>query len=123
MADTQLPTGSQISGAEALGLHVPTGTQVYDALMLQIDPELLTANIPSLGEKYRDETPEAKAERLKRYGASYARYDQVFLEWITSLHAAVRSYRHEALQSAEAQNQEKEATGLLQLQSQFKTAA
>jgi hypothetical protein len=41
----------------AFQLRIPSGIDVYDALMSAIDEDLLTDNIPHLDEKYQGEIP------------------------------------------------------------------
>jgi len=53
---------------------VPSGTEIYDALMSKIDTDLLTANIPTLDAQYAGETAEEKKVRYERYQESYKKY-------------------------------------------------
>lgn len=50
------------------------GNDVYDQIMAEIEPELTTASIPLLDEKYKDETPEQAEERAQRYNRAFAAF-------------------------------------------------
>ncbi len=80
----------------------PTGTQVYDTLMSRIEQDLTTAHLPTLKEKYKDETPEESSARQKRYELAYFLYDQAFAHWANDLHQTVHEYRRESLKNTEA---------------------
>lgn len=77
-------------------LRVPTGKQVYDALMAKIEPELLADAIPALEEKYKDEAKEARAARYKRYREAFVQYDRTFAAFAAELRKAVDACRAEA---------------------------
>ncbi len=109
MSDTQTTSG----------LQVPTGTEIYDALMAPIEPELTTSQIPLLETKYQNESEADRAKRLQRYNEAYAKYDVVYTKWISELHALVASIRHDALKTAEADDRSKEAVELSRLESSF----
>jgi Fe2+ transport system protein B len=100
-------------------LKVPSGAQIYNSLMSAIEPELLTEVIPTLDEKYKGETAEENVARMARYKAAYEKYDAAFQEWVTSLHAAVTAYRHDALKAAEDDDRKTEADVLSTLESKI----
>lgn len=103
----------------AFSFSIPTGREIYDALMSAIDMELVTDNIPHLDEKYEGESSEERKKRYQRYQQSYEKYDAAFKGWIGSLRGAVDAYRHDALRSAEAVSAEEEAKELSQLETQM----
>lgn len=100
-------------------LAIPSGSQVYDALMYDIEPELLTDNLQHLDEKYADETAEGRAMRYKRYEKAFATYDAVFTKWIDDLAASVQTFKKDAMKTAEAQTRDEEAQHLLSLEEQM----
>ena len=59
----------------------PSGTEVYDGLMVDIEPELLSANIPHLDEPYVGESEEDRKKRYDRYTEAFAKYDEAFAKW------------------------------------------
>lgn len=96
---------------------VLTGTELYDSIMGDIEPELLSANLLLLKEAYANETPDERAARAARYEAAYAEYDARFAkncdDWNEQLHA----YKRHALQNVENRVQNKEAAELSSLES------
>ncbi|MDD4628446.1 MAG: hypothetical protein PHE68_03580 [Candidatus Peribacteraceae bacterium] len=61
---------------------LPTGQALYDAIMGQIEPDLVTAELPKLPEKFSKDTPEEKAARSERYKRAYEQYDLLFDELV-----------------------------------------
>lgn len=104
---------------EDAALNFPTGEEVYDSIMGEIEPELLTANIPHLDEQYVNETEEDRAARYERYNTAYAAYDEAYAKWEADLNTLVTSYRHDALSSAEAQSKQDDETAMTQLEQSF----
>ena len=98
---------------------MPSGDEIYDALMADIEPDLITTNLPHLDEKYAGETPEQKAARMARYEAAYARYDAVFTEWLANLKGVVNDTRHQALVTAEEKDRGDEQATLDKIMQSF----
>lgn len=44
---------------------------VYDTLMAEIEPELMSTTINALDEKYKDESEEDRAARMERYQRAF----------------------------------------------------
>ncbi|MEK7137806.1 MAG: hypothetical protein AAB853_06020 [Patescibacteria group bacterium] len=82
-------------------LTIPTGEEIYDALMSQIEPELTSSQLPLLAEKYKDETPDQKEVRRKRYNAAFAKYDELYTAYVADMDARIHRYHREALRSIE----------------------
>ena len=57
---------------------IPSGEEMYDQIMSQIEPDLVTAQLPLLKEKYKDETPEQAKARADRYNRAFAEYEKQF---------------------------------------------
>jgi|CXWL01.1.fsa_nt_gi transketolase len=104
-------------------LVFPSGTEVYDSIMSGIDPELLSANIPTLDAAYADETEEEKKARYERYSVSFAKYDEEYAKWESKLNSAVSDYRKTALQSAEAESRSADTDVLSQLEKDLEANA
>jgi hypothetical protein len=85
MADTQTATGAPEPDA------IARGKQIYDQIMAEIDPELVTDSLTTLSEKYKDETPEQAAARSARYDAAFAEYDKRYAAYMTDLGGKVKS--------------------------------
>ncbi len=72
---------------------IPTARELYDAIMRDIEPELLTKNLTTLRERYKNETSEQKAARLKRYNAAFAQYQNRYSDFILNLNRRVMEYK------------------------------
>lgn len=88
-----------------LTLPVPpkvlSGREIYDSIMSQIESELISSLLPTLKEKYKDETPEQKESRRKRYSDAFARYDELYVAYIADMETRIRRYKREAMRSIE----------------------
>jgi hypothetical protein len=104
-------------------LTFPTGQEVYDALMAQIEPELVSANVAHLDEKYANESEADRKVRYERYTQAFMKYDEAYREWESALHAAVSTYRRDAFRSAETDSRTEETNALAQLERDMETAA
>jgi len=82
------------------------GQQVYDLIMSTIEPELTTSELPTLGEKYAEESPEEAQARVERYNRAFAEYDAQYQELMGGLEAQVQGYKREALATAEREEKE-----------------
>jgi hypothetical protein len=90
--------------------------------MGQIEPELMTANLPILKEKYKDDTPDQKAARQQRHDEAFIAYEASFKKWIDNLNTAVAAYRKTVLKVGEKKNAEKEVSELANLESAIHAA-
>jgi len=90
---------------------LPDGDELYDQIMGQIEPELMTASLETLKEKYATETPEQKAEREKKYQKAFAEYERVYREYRNGqdmdLHRYQRSARASLEESSKAEEEKK----------------
>ncbi len=100
-------------------LTVPTGTQVYDALMFDIEPELITENLAHLDEPYTQETPEGRVRRYDHYRESFEMYDIAFNEWISALSSSVQTYKRQALKSEEQESNTEDMYSMNALEEEF----
>ena len=94
------------------GITMPKAEDIYDAIMGKIELELLTTSLPTLDEKYKNETPEQKKARMERYAKAYAAFDAQYTEWITDLKKKFADYKRKALKIAEEKLKEHEAEKL-----------
>jgi predicted transcriptional regulator len=101
------------------GLELPSGQDVYDALMSEIEPELTSSQIPLLAKKYAKESASDKAARLKRYNAAYVSYGEAFKKWSDELNQLVIRMKHDAMASAESDDRTLEAADLSRLETSF----
>ncbi|KKW39792.1 MAG: hypothetical protein UY87_C0035G0023 [Candidatus Peribacteria bacterium GW2011_GWC2_54_8] len=101
---------------------IPSGSEIYDSFMAFIEPELLSANLPSLAEKYKGESEEERKTRMERYRKAFAAYDRAYEKWITGLRDAVKQKRSEAYRAAEEKENKEQTSALQDLEAQFETA-
>lgn len=52
--------------------------ELYDLLMADIEPDLVTSTIPTLEEKYRGESPEDAKKRAERYAKAFVTFEERF---------------------------------------------
>lgn len=80
MADTQ--TNPQDASRRTARWTVE---ELYDLIMYDIEPELLSSVLPGLEELYKDETKEQHDERMARYRMAFAlfyeRFDMLLSIW------------------------------------------
>ncbi len=98
---------------------IPSGQEIYDMIMSQIEPELVSENLPTLEEKYKDEPEEKKQERLKKYEKAFEEYDKAYELYISDIREKVRRYRHLSFAWAEAQSKNDEDGRLAELEESF----
>lgn len=120
MDDTQ-NTPETADTTASTDLVFPTGADVYDSIMGNIEPDLLSSNIEKLDAQYEGETEEQRQARYDRYEQAYARYDEEYAIWEANLQQDVVAYRRAALQSAEAESRSEEQNVLAQLEQGFDT--
>src|SRR3989344_1364855 len=92
------------------------GTEVYDGLMANIEPELLSANIPHIDDAYVNESEQDRKVRYERYTAAFAKYDEAYALWEAQLNEAVTTYRRDALKSAEQESRSEDGNALAALE-------
>jgi hypothetical protein len=71
---------------------------MYDQIMGQIEPDLLTYQIPLLEKKYKNEKPEERAKRLEAYAKAFKIFDEAFKEMAGGIYAEVEQLKHAAQQ-------------------------
>lgn len=100
------------AGTPVLRMDIPitqSAEEIYDAIMIGIEPELTTAQIPTLAEKYKNETPAEKAARDERYAKASAEYDRQLAAFNAAMKQKVRSMHREAMGDLENAHRDDEA--------------
>ena len=83
----------QINPAQApLPPVIPSGTEVYDQIMGEIELDLTSTARPTLEEKYKNETPEQRSERGRRYHKALEEYQKQYVIYKTDLEGKIRAY-------------------------------
>lgn len=98
-----MPTQTQ-STALPVPPTIPSGRAIYDWIMGQIEPELVSSSLPLLKTKYKDETEGEKETRKQRYNAAFAKYYEMYEVYLADLDARIHRYYREALRSIEERN-------------------
>jgi len=98
---------------------MPTGAEVHDALMAPIDEDLTTKSLPTLDEKYKDESQEDRNQRVERYKKALESYDKAFTDWVTGVDGKVDQYRQHVLSNAEAKSGEVDEGEMSRLESEI----
>lgn len=102
---------------------IPTGRELYDAIMGHIEPELATDAAKTLDDKYKNETPEQRAARIRRYDLAFGRYEEAYSEYIATLDAQVTRYRRAAFAHTESRDRDAEKGVLGRIGTFFQQAA
>lgn len=97
----------------------PTGREVYDRIIVKIEPELVTANLKKLDAPYKKETKAARKKRYARYAKALKEYRKEYNAWITRLRTAVSAYKKAVTKTVEKMNKNKEDAALKALEDQM----
>ncbi len=92
---------------------------LYDAIMREIEPELLTDMIPYLDELYAYETPEEKQLRAERYERAYELFEQRFQTFAESWMKELQTLKKTMTRSKEQKEGQKEQDALLSMEHSF----
>ena len=93
-----------------------SGKEIYDHLMSQIDPELVSGNLPALKEKYKNETAKEKEARRIRYNQSFAKYYEMFEAYVADMNMRIHRYHRESMKSVEEISRSEDGQGLQDLE-------
>ncbi|MFA7682373.1 MAG: hypothetical protein WCX61_05075 [Candidatus Peribacteraceae bacterium] len=96
---------------------IPTQQELYDSLMSQIEPELVSGELNHIKEKSAADTPEAFIARKQRYVKAFERYDKEVEKYLAALGDQVRSFKRTALTSMEQKSRTAEEQDLSSLES------
>lgn len=96
-----------------------SGQEVFDMIMGRIEPELTSAQRPSLTQKYQGETPEQAKARAERYQKAFEEYDKQYAAYMQSVDGTLRGYQRGALKGIEQNASGREETNVASLESQI----
>lgn len=85
---------------------------MYDQIMGQIEPDLLTHQIPLLEERYKSETPEERKKRMAAYAKAFKIFDEAFKEMAGGIYTEVEQLKHAAQQTRTTTEQEQRSDEL-----------
>lgn len=111
-----MPTVTAVIGT-LLPPTIPSGAQIYDMIMGQIEPELTTDQTARLEQIAAGETPAQIKKRAQRYKRAFEEYDKRFESYVASLREQVHSYQRIVAQRCEQEEHEAETVALQNLES------
>jgi molecular chaperone GrpE (heat shock protein) len=100
---------------------LPSAVELYDAIMSEIEPDLMTTRVRFLKEKYGTETIEQATARRARYAAAFKKYEEKMKEHMATLQAQVSAYRKNVLKEQESATNQSEEKFLFNLSNVIST--
>ena len=107
---------SATDGAQITMSNEELAEQLYDMIMRDIEPDLLSYNIPKLDDYYKDETEEEHETRMQRYKVAYQRFEVNFQEFMNNVQDEVRDTKRASLTEQEAADRAEEESNLANLE-------
>jgi hypothetical protein len=123
MLDPDLKANIDQIFAPLLAMQLTQTASPYDELMAQIEPELVSANVPGLRERYAGETPQQAQARADRYAKAFTEYDKRFAGQVSDWSGKAQGVRRQALASTERSDRAREDNQLKSLDDAFRQAA
>ncbi len=93
--------------------------EIYNILMSEIEPELMTGMIPMLDDLYIEETPEEKKERGERYARAFILFQERFQDFCGAWKQSLLSIKHHYVQKKEGQDQQEDQYHMDELETSF----
>lgn len=91
--------------------------ELYDRIMGEIEPELVSNVLPTLKDRYVQETAEERMARAERYQHAFAEYEARLQEYAEDWNAQFRTFKRTALASLENAHRGDESGDLNALES------
>ena len=113
---TQDPTGDD-------NVTSLTGQALYDSIMGDIEPELLTKNMPRISAMIAKDTPEERKARAERYTAAFAEYEKRFAARNEDWQRTFRTFKRTASRVLEGVVVEKEQGDLSSLEASMASSS
>jgi hypothetical protein len=70
------------------------GSEIYDRIMSEIEPELVIAELSRIAERTKAETKEQRQVRADRYTKAFAEYDRRFKQYAHEWNRSFQRYRN-----------------------------
>ena len=115
---TQTPATGQLPSLPT----VFEGDALYDHIMGEIEPDLVSSTYKTLDEKYAEEIPEQKAARQDRYDKAFAEYERRFALYVNEWNGQLRTFQTGVIRALEAEDHGKDDAVMTQLENSFATA-
>ncbi|MDO8649461.1 MAG: hypothetical protein Q7R81_06815 [Candidatus Peregrinibacteria bacterium] len=119
---TQTNISSPQGGSGSSVGSTSLGTSFYDQIMGAIDPELTSASIPHLVEKYTAETDEERKTRAQKYVKAFTEYDRQAAERQNTWKQDLQRFKKEAFASTEQEVRKSEVQQMANLESAMQQA-
>jgi hypothetical protein len=117
------PTDLQFNGIVPFGslleLALPNPDDLYDILMMPIEKELTSAELPLLAERYKSEKPEQTRVRAERYDKAFAAYEKSFKTYMAALQTKLHEHQRAAMHAAESSDRSTDNDALTSLESRI----
>jgi hypothetical protein len=91
---------------------IQAGREIYDSIMRQIEPELISSALPTLNMKHQYETAEEKRARGERYRKSFIKYYEAFEVYVADMRDRIHRYQHGAMKTVEEASRWEEGMAL-----------
>ncbi len=118
MASTPPPPAADAKGPPP----ILSGPELYDMLMAPIEPELVSAAIPGLTERYAGESPDRAKERKERYRRAFEEYARRFAAYMERWDAQLHAFKRAVSASLEDTAREGDEAGMRALDSAIYSA-
>lgn len=102
---------------------IEEGTVIYDTIMGEIEPDLVSGMAEKLDEKYAGESEEDTKIRMERYAKAFVEYEKRYTEYKEQKDAEVRAFSRDTMRATEGNSAKKEETKLADLETQISQAA
>jgi len=99
-----------------------TAEELYDLLMGQIEPDLLTSNIAGLPEKYKGETDDERMVRMEHYAHAFDTLDGALIAYDAEMALQVNALKKDLQYRAEAKSNEEDVSAVENLESAFSSS-
>lgn len=88
---------------------------LFDAVMAEVEPDLMRANIGTLNRKYQDETAGERSSRAERYAEAYLEWKSRLKKIVAAWKKEVMKYRNEVLKGAKMKASEEDTKTMLDI--------
>ncbi len=109
------------------GMPIPPqiqgGAEVYDSIMKDIEPDLLSTNIETVDAQYAGKSPDEKKARMERYAKAFVEYQKRYEEYNANKQGEVRSFGRNVVQAVESKSADKDDKLLGEIESEISQAA
>ena len=99
------------------GQSQQTPQWLYDEIMLQIEPDLVTDQIPLLEERYKDEPENERQARMERYDRAFDAFDTELQNFSDELYARMEEDKAAIQSTRDMAEQDEKKSAVARLES------